>query len=302
MESRFSIVPRSRSRVMARPVIMTIVIVSIDAHQAGHDVVLRDRLPGCRARGPADRSGRRCALSDASGPLRSFCKRCDRAACSSEPSALPVAAGSVASASTSIAGRSPRSRSRLKFCGMLIDELHLAAREQLAALRFGLHLPDEVEVAAVLHRGEQRASLRALSARSTAAGRCLGSELIAKPKSSQLNQRDAEHHGEGQPVAPHLDEFLHDDAPRAAANENVMVSFHARKLSCRLFHQVDEHILQARTDLPPLVRLVRKGAMACLERRRVVAAHVQRRCRRRRPAPRRACRAAVRRVAADPGR
>ena len=44
MESRFSIVPRSRSRVIARPVIMTIVMRQDHAHEAGHDVVLGDDL------------------------------------------------------------------------------------------------------------------------------------------------------------------------------------------------------------------------------------------------------------------
>ena len=39
MASRFSIVPRSRSRVIASAVIITIVMVRIDAQQAGHDVV-----------------------------------------------------------------------------------------------------------------------------------------------------------------------------------------------------------------------------------------------------------------------
>ena len=46
--------------------------------------------------------------------------------------------------------------------GMLIDELHLAAREQIVAFRLGLHLRDEIEVGAVLHRVEQRAAVRAV--------------------------------------------------------------------------------------------------------------------------------------------
>src|ERR1035438_8563190 len=32
-------------------------------------------------------------------------------------------------------------------------------------------------------------------------------------KEDELNQRDADHHAEGEPVAPHLDEFLHHDGP-----------------------------------------------------------------------------------------
>ena len=58
--SRFSIVPRSRSRVIASPVISTIVIVRIDAHQPRDDVVLRDRLGVvARVRDELERAGLR---------------------------------------------------------------------------------------------------------------------------------------------------------------------------------------------------------------------------------------------------
>src|SRR5262249_8285599 len=43
IERRFSIVPRSRSRVMARPVIITIVMVN-HAHETRNDVVLRNNF------------------------------------------------------------------------------------------------------------------------------------------------------------------------------------------------------------------------------------------------------------------
>ena len=44
IDSRFSIVPRSVSRVSAMAVIITIVSLQDDAQQARHDVVLRDAL------------------------------------------------------------------------------------------------------------------------------------------------------------------------------------------------------------------------------------------------------------------
>ena len=118
MESRFSMVPRSRSRVIARPVIMTIVIVRTTPIRPGHDVVLRDRF-GVVERVDAQIDGPSVPARKASGPLRSFCSAV-LSRVRKEPRALPVAAGSVASASTRRVGRSPRRRSRVKFSGMLM--------------------------------------------------------------------------------------------------------------------------------------------------------------------------------------
>ncbi len=70
--------------------------------------------------------------------------------------ALPMAEGSVASASIRIEGVSPRSTARSKFGGNLDDEQHLALRQRA----FGLGLRRQrldVVIAGVAQRGDQRA-------------------------------------------------------------------------------------------------------------------------------------------------
>ena len=53
----------------------------------------------------------------------------------------------------------------------------------------------------------------------SAAGSAFGSLLIAKPNSSELDQRHAEHHREGDAVAPHLDELLGQQRAEPAQRE-----------------------------------------------------------------------------------
>ena len=65
----------------------------------------------------------------------------------------------------------------------------------------------------------------------------------------ELKQRDADHHRERQPVAPHLDEFLRDN--RAKPPPVEFVQFSRKIVLCR-FHQADEHVFQPRFDLFPV--------------------------------------------------
>ena len=116
MDRRFSIVPRSRSRVMARPVMMTMVIVSTTPIRPGtmlYCVIASGLYIAWMRRSIGPLSPAR----NASGPLRSFCNAVFSKV-RKAPRALLAAAGSVASASTRMAGRSPRRRSRVKFSGI----------------------------------------------------------------------------------------------------------------------------------------------------------------------------------------
>ncbi|CAB3764308.1 hypothetical protein LMG29542_04841 [Paraburkholderia humisilvae] len=114
--SRFSIVPRSRSRVIARPVIITIVSVRIVPIRPGTTLycVMPSGLYNlwiCTSK--AAGVPFRCA----SGPVMSL----SATACAMPGSAASgacVAVGSVASASTSSAGRSPRNSRREKSTGI----------------------------------------------------------------------------------------------------------------------------------------------------------------------------------------
>ena len=101
--------PRSRSRVIARPVISTMVSVEDDAHQAGNDVVGGQSLRVETAMYAQFDRWRGCTLQTRQvGANTSMPKRF-----STEIAPL-AAIGSVASASTSTTGDFPRTRSRLK--------------------------------------------------------------------------------------------------------------------------------------------------------------------------------------------
>ena len=129
------------------------------AHEAGDDIVLGDDFGVVERVNRADRSGRSCRPADASGPLKSLCNAASKSA-PNEPRAVPVGGG---------IGRVGLDEQRWPVAAQQIaaevfrnidDKLHLAAREQLASFGFGLHLADEIEIGAVLHRVKQRASLR----------------------------------------------------------------------------------------------------------------------------------------------
>src|SRR5262245_62094792 len=93
-------------------------------------------------------------------------------------------------------------------------------------LLFGFHLPNEVEVSAVLHRVEQRPSLRAVVGQKHGDGQMSRIGIDRETEQRQLNQRNAEHHREGEAVAPHLQKFLRNDAAQPLEREFRM-SFHA---------------------------------------------------------------------------
>ncbi len=195
--------------------------------------------------------------------------------------ALLVAAGSVASASTSSTGRSPRSRSRLKFSGMLTTNSTSPRASASCASASVLHFPDEVEVAAVADRVQQRASLRPVVGHEHGGGQVLRVGVDREAEQHELHQRDADHHPEGQAVAAHLDELLDDDRPEPRQRERGRLLM-LRHLVARVVHEVDEHVLEARRrSAASRTALRAKRRDRVLQRGRVVAADVQRRCRRR---------------------
>src|SRR5207237_1798390 len=112
-------------------------------------------------------------------------------------------------------------------------ELDLAAREQIVSFTLGLHLPDEVEVCAVLHRVKEGSSLRALVGQKHGGGQMSRVGINREAEQGQLNQWNAKHHGEGETVAPHLREFFRNDAAQALERKFVR-SFHAADLSCSI--------------------------------------------------------------------
>ena len=107
MASRFSIVPRSRSRVMANVVRNMVDIMStIRGREARSDVEHGKLLPGCSAR------ARRIETAQLQQRLqrRRHIEMEGRRMSPKAPVALPIAVGSVPSASTRIDGASPGPR------------------------------------------------------------------------------------------------------------------------------------------------------------------------------------------------
>ena len=90
----------------------------------------------------------------------------------------------------------------------------------------------------------------------------------------ELDDRNADDHGEGQPVAPHLDDLFQEDGANALAGAGV--SHRAVLLRLRLAHQADEDILErglARRHFH--VEASGDLAHALLERRAIGADDVQ---------------------------
>ena len=217
MASRFSIVPRSRSRVMASAVIITIVMVSTTPIRPGtmlYCVIASGLYLACTRIS----TGSGVPAKGASGPLRSLA----RAVSSSvrrEPTALrgrgrvggvgldendrPVAAKEVA----------------LEVHGDGDQELHLAAGKRGVPFGLGGHLADEGEVAAVADGLQDGAGVRAVVGDAHGGGQVTRVGVDREAEEHELHERHAEHHAEGEPVAAHLHEFLDDDGPESSGGE-----------------------------------------------------------------------------------
>ena len=96
-------VPRSISRVTDSAVKISMVMVRMVPSRPGTMLRLVDGRPDCSARACGSRTAARRGLGNAAVVRSAVCTML-----SSAPSAEPAATGSVASAATSSAGRSPR--------------------------------------------------------------------------------------------------------------------------------------------------------------------------------------------------
>ncbi len=201
--SRFSIVPRSISRVTDSAVKISMVMVRMVPTRPGTMFMLDD-AGRVVARVAADLERRRRAF----GTPRS----CSSAVLTIWPSAdiaEPDATGSVASAATRMAGRSPRRTARSKPSRDLDTEQHLPRLQHLVEFGDRSRLPREresrscsrsalrierAEVAVLLHQNRRRQVARR------------GVDGVAEQQ--ELHQRHHHDHGERHTVALELDEFL----------------------------------------------------------------------------------------------
>ena len=86
----------------------------------------------------------------------------------------------------------------------------------IASLGLRRSLPrqgEHIEIAAVFQAGDKAARIAALVGVEHHGGQVLGIGVDGEAEQHQLHHRDADHHGEGDAVAPHLDKFLEHDGP-----------------------------------------------------------------------------------------
>ena len=100
-------------------------------------------------------------------------------------------------------------------------------------LGFGFHLPNKVEISAVLHRVEEGPSLRPLVGQKHGGGQMPRVGVNGITEQGELNQRNAQHHGEGKTVTSHLQKFLCNNAAQALERKFGM-SFHADFGGCSI--------------------------------------------------------------------
>ena len=163
------------------------------------------------------------------------------------------------------------------------DELDAALREQIVALFFRGDLAGEIEIRAVLQRIEHRAPLGAMIGEQHRGRQMARVGVDREAEERELDERNAEHHGEGQPVAPHLREFFHHDADEAREGE-FWTPVHDAEVVRSPVHEVNEDILEAGRDFGPRIRFAAKGGDRPFERGWVITADVQGRRQTPRPA------------------
>ena len=188
-----------------------------DAHQAGHDVILRDVLrivlrvdlevhgPGLALQ-PGERSGQ-VVIEHAAGER--------------------IHGGERGAGRRRIGGvRLDQHRRALaaeqpvgEIHGDVDDELHVAQLEQ--ALRLGLRrgFPHNDEIVAGAHRLDERAGERPLVGTTQRGRQVARVGVDGEAEHHQLQQRDADHHREGHAVALHLDELLQHHRPEPVKGE-----------------------------------------------------------------------------------
>ncbi len=105
-----------------------------------------------------------------------------------------------------------------------------AVRHQRFCFRRRLHDMVEAVVAGHLQRRDHGARVVVVAGRDQCGGKALRIVVDGVAEQHELHQRHAEHHGEGDAVAPHLDEFLHQERAEPGEGEDrvhAMLSFDA---------------------------------------------------------------------------
>ena len=126
--------------------------------------------------------------------------------------APPVATGSVASATTRIAGFSPRMRSRPKFAGICTPNCTAPDEQQAVELVLARATVRDVEIVARAQRRDEGAREHAVVLDQHRGRQVLRVGVDGVAEQHQLHERDEDHRREGDAVAPELDQLLDEDA------------------------------------------------------------------------------------------
>jgi hypothetical protein len=156
--------------------------------------------------------------------------------------------------------------------------IRLSASAALSAM------PVEAVIARDLQRRDHGAGVAVVAGASSAAGRLLGSLLMAKPNSTSCIDRHAQHHREGDAVAPHLDELL-GSRHRAGPRRSTLLGMRMLSLGAGMnWMKTSSRLVSPGSTLTPCTRLQRRQRR--LELLPVAADDMQRGAERARPARR----------------
>ena len=119
-----------------------------------------------------------------------------------------------------------------KVRGQIENELNVPPGQQVLSGLFRLDMVNDLEIAAVLHRMNKSSRKRAVVRGQNGDRQVLRIRVDGETEKNQLNDRDAKHHCKGEPITPHLDEFLPDD--RGETNEVEWKGNHGSRPGSRM--------------------------------------------------------------------
>ena len=199
------------------------------------------------------------------GPARSV-------SAASAAAALPIADGSVASASISTAGFSPRSTERSKLGGMFTTNSNSPSAQASSASASDAKRADVV-VAGVLQRRDDRPLVFRMIDREQPGRQVLGVGVDRVAEQKQLHHRQSDDHAQRERVAPHLDPFLAQHSARKRRKEKPFIAAASSGAQ-----QMDEHVFEPRRRLRARSRpSPASRATVALQRGAIHAGDVQRR-------------------------
>ena len=98
-------------------------------------------------------------------------------------------------------------------------ELNLAAGEGVAGFGLALYFADKIEVTAVFDGFQESPGLGSVIGHQDGSGQMLGVRVDGEAEENELEEGDADHHREREPVTAHLDGLLDHHGPQSPQGE-----------------------------------------------------------------------------------